>query len=169
VQDVTLRDLDLVEVVGLQDLAQDHEPGHDDRGASGLDSWDEKPLFERHFGQAAELHVDCASRNPMPVCELGVVPIEPEIERCKRGHGASDTDRARRLEAREESTDVAGGRGELGHRRWIRRQKPLCQANAADVKAGGAFDFAARAEDELGRSTADVHQESAVLRGHVRR
>ena len=82
-QQVALADLEPVEPVAVEHLADDHRAGDDHGRALGLEAGQLAALGEREGGEALELRLDCRAREPVAVDPLGVV-LAAELERGQR-------------------------------------------------------------------------------------
>ncbi len=92
-----LGDRDLLEAEGAHRLDQDHDAGDDRRRAVGVQAGDLDPLGQRRRGELGEQVLDRGEGEDVAVDPLGVVGLEPQLDRGQRGRRAGDGDPGARL------------------------------------------------------------------------
>ena len=159
-QDVPLADSELLELEPGEQLTEDHGAGDDHRGSLRMEPGERLALRQRHPGEALELGDDPLEGQEVSMSPEPFVVQEPGVEGGERRHGSGDADRPVGLERGwKQRSGVLGAGLELLGRRRIRSEEPLGQTHRADVDALRSPQHARLADDQLGRTAADVDHE----------
>ena len=173
-QDVRLRDLELVELEEADDLRDRERSGADHGRPLRLDSRAPAELGDRGRGEASGLSADPGGRETMPVKNLRVLLVEAEVERSERRHraGGSDAVRGRRVERNllhEQPADVEDERLGVAGLERVRAREALREPHAADVEAGVKRQPGGVADDDLGRAAAEIDDDRRLQERAARR